>query len=439
MASFLRKPLFKTPNLNTQKQLFDLRQSTRREFQRGKQSILAIKPLKKSGIRNFFSRADPKVKKEIKELKNYTRKNLKAQEKKILQEAKAASKAATVPAATIPVVAPKATQVPAATVPAATIPATTVPAATIPATTVPATTIPATTIPATTIPATTIPATTIPATTVPATTIPATTIPATTIPATTIPATTIPAATIPAATIPVVAPKATQVPATTIPATTIPATTVPVVALKATQVPTVPVATPKAAAVPVATVATPKAAAVPVATVATPKAAAVPVAAPKAAQVAPVLAAPVTRSGSARNGAAIVQVTKVPEYEGDYRLITDPSLKELEIARIDRVIAHNKRARIHDFYPDVLARMQERNMKIPDTPERIRKLHGWYLKPSELTPEAAPTTMFHYDPSKSFVGGARKRTSKHNNKKRTSKHNNKKRTKHNITSKTQRK
>jgi hypothetical protein len=115
------------------------------------------------------------------------------------------------------------------------------------------------------------------------------------------------------------------------------------------------------------------------------------------------------------------RVAKVPEYPGDYRLITDPRLRELEISRIDRVIAQDRRAGIHNFYPDVLARMQERNMKIPDTPERIRNLHGWYLKPSELTPKAAPTTMLHHDIGETFVGGARKRTSKHNNKKRTHK------------------
>jgi hypothetical protein len=202
------------------------------------------------------------------------------------------------------------------------------------------------------------------------------------------------------------------------------AATVPVATPKVVQVAKVPVATPKVVQVATVPVAAPKAAQV----VTTPK-----VAAPKAAQVATTpKVAPVTRSGSARNGAAIVQVTKVPEYEGDYRLMTDPLRKELEIARIDRVIAHNKRAGIHDFYPDVLARMQERNMKIPDTPERIRKLHGWYLKPSELTPKAAPTTMLHHDLGETLAGGSKKRTSKHKNK-------NKNRTKHNIKSKTQRK
>lgn len=128
--------------------------------------------------------------------------------------------------------------------------------------------------------------------------------------------------------------------------------------------------------------------------------------------------------------AAPVRVAKVPHYPGDYRLMTDPRLKELEIARIDRVIAQNKRAGIHDFYPDVLARMQERKMHIPDTPERIRDLHGWYLKPSELAPKAAPTTMLHHDIGETFAGGAKKRTSKHNNKKRTHKKSKSKSIKH---------
>ena len=119
--------IYKTPNPEGQQKLFNLKQSTRSMFQRDKKIILANAPKKKSGIMNFFSRRDPKVKKEIKELKNTAKKNFREQEKKILQEADAADavqygikqkeKAAKATVAAVPVATPKAAQV--ATVPAA--------------------------------------------------------------------------------------------------------------------------------------------------------------------------------------------------------------------------------------------------------------------------------------------------------------------------------
>jgi hypothetical protein len=144
--------IHKTPNPEGQQKLFNLKQSTRSMFQRDKKIILANAPKKKSGIMNFFSRRDPKVKKEIKELKNTAKKNFREQEKKILQEADAAdavqygikqkAKAAKATVAAVPVATPKAAQV--ATVPAAspkaaqvaTVPVATPKAATVPVATV---------------------------------------------------------------------------------------------------------------------------------------------------------------------------------------------------------------------------------------------------------------------------------------------------------------